>query len=231
MFKEVWRNHKALFIATIAAFITTVGFSAVFFYTGGRNVILFLLQILSGVVFVVLFRKLMEIIKVYRKSALARVSKKALGYLTAGLKFVFQILLKAAGFIGRKVSNVFDRLRPAYGKYRIRRYTDERSAVFNIFNRQGAVTLQKLKWQGDNRQKVRYTFIKFLKRRIREGVPITPSHTPNEIYRQLRLGEEGYALFDIYNKARYKNDIARISDDDVKTAQQCASMFNKKTGR
>lgn len=74
------------------------------------------------------------------------------------------------------------------------------------------------KWadQVTNRQRVRFLFIEFMIKQIRNGFILGRQYTPDELAAQLALDEDEKLLFTSYDEARYAPD-ADISDETVKT--------------
>ena len=80
------------------------------------------------------------------------------------------------------------------------------------------------KWadQTDNRRRVRYLFVEYMIKRIRGGFMYRRQMTPDEMARELPLGEDEKLLFETYDLARYAQD-ADIPDEVVKTLTKVAA--------
>lgn len=101
---------------------------------------------------------------------------------------------------------------------------DEKTFVFDDSDGEKAKKSKKklkneLKWaeQTDNAARVRFLFIDYMIRRIKEGYFMKRTMTPAEIGREIALEEDEKELFRVYDMARYagKNALDEITDAKV----------------
>jgi hypothetical protein len=113
-------------------------------------------------------------------------------------------------FVGKKLAKLTSRFSlPSLRKAnRLTHYHDEKIRIFGGKERD---RLRKLKWRQlkTNRERVRYFYIEFLRKKMKKGVAIPPSATPNELAARL---QENHDLFTLYNEARYDNDTNDLSN-------------------
>jgi len=152
------------------------------------------------------------------------------------LEIIHRILLAIIFIIWHWITKVLDlvgsgksRKGDRRGKLRLRRgrrdgvlflteYEDERSAVQTERAKQDG--LRKMKWRSltSNRERVRFVYIAFLKKQMRlAGSTVNPIDTPNELLVKLQERDKKLddALTNLYNLARYKDDEASITDQDL----------------
>jgi hypothetical protein len=85
-----------------------------------------------------------------------------------------------------------------------------------------------LKWveQTDNAARVRFIFIDYMIRKIREGYFMKRSITPGAISKEIALEDDEKALFAAYSKARYAGQLGRDELTDALVGE--LQMVNKK---
>ena len=111
----------------------------------------------------------------------------------------------------------FSRITPKRQKTkRILFYKDEKQHI-KYEKRFSQGFLRKMKWRQlqSNSERIRFIYISFLKKKIKEGTELNPSETPNEFYNRLLKKNPAQKgdIFVLYNKARYK--AAGIDEKDV----------------
>ena len=136
------------------------------------------------------------------------------------VRFVFNKLIAPIRFVGKKLGKLFgiDRKR-VYGE-------DEKSFVFDLDNanpfRRFQASKNQLKWQQlhSNAEKIRYLYIKYVVKLIKQGYPYKAHRTPTELRRDLNLKDDPERLFLLYDGARYGGDRFPISDEDVQMSMK-----------
>ncbi len=109
---------------------------------------------------------------------------------------------------------------------RYKKIKDERSFVFDPeemgVSRKRRSVKSNVKWKDltENSEKIRFIYIKYIMKLIKSGYKFFPFLTPSEIRDGLELKEESadFALFEMYNGARYSGGSVYISDEQVDTA-------------
>jgi hypothetical protein len=106
-------------------------------------------------------------------------------------------------------------------------FQDERTRV--DFAR-GGNFFRKMKWKAlqNHRERVRFIYISFLRGKIKKGVAVPPSYTPNELAAKFNETDTETSpatdrLFSLYNTARYARAEAVISKEEVEQVLPCAS--------
>jgi hypothetical protein len=130
--------------------------------------------------------------------------------LKKALRKIGGAFLNFFSFVGAKLAKLKDRFSlPSLRKSsRLTHYHDEKIRIFGGKERD---RLRKLKWRQlrTNRERVRFFYIEFLRKKMKKGAVIPPSATPNELAARL---QENHDLFALYNEARYDNDIIDLSN-------------------
>lgn len=218
MLLKIWRENKIIILVLVASFVAVVASSAAFFTTGGDNLLLFIILGVFIVNFVFWLRAFAKILQKYI-SISAKVKKsKAWKALGRAFGFIFDGLAKIANAIQEKSRSVFEKILLNRRGPLLRGYSDERTFVFGGKNSVGS-KLRKMKWRSlnNNRERIRYIYITFLKKQIKAGANVRLSDTPNELYTKLHEKNSGLdnTLFSLYNVARYNNNESSITAEDV----------------
>lgn len=131
-------------------------------------------------------------------------------------------------FIRGPLAKLSERLRKIFGlpdKQRVHG-KDEKSFIFDLentglFRRLHSIKNQ-LRWRDlkTNAEKIRYLYIKFIIKLIKNGFKYKPVMTPEEIKKDLKLAEEPKKLFNLYIGARYSNGLIEITDEDVNISEK-----------
>ncbi len=138
-------------------------------------------------------------------------------------KFLYALRKVASGIakVSKRVLSFFGVRFDRYKKVR-----DERSFVFDpeemgIFRKRRSVK-SSTKWKDltENAEKVRFIYIKYIMKLIKGGYKFFPFLTPTEVRDDLKIEEESndFALFEMYNGARYSGGSVYISDEQVDMA-------------
>jgi hypothetical protein len=219
--KKIWRENKPAVILLFVSFAAAVGSNFAFFATGGNNLFLFFLSIVTTVLFILFLRKFYFILQKYisisekiKKTKIWRAFAKLFGKIYSLIENVMTLFMT----LGERARRILARIIPHRRGPLLRRYNDERSFVLGERGHYGN-RLRKMKWRGlhTNSERIRYIYIKFLKRLIKSGFSVSPVDTPNELYEKLlKLNNDmDNKLFSLYNLARYNHDETGITKDDI----------------
>lgn len=140
-------------------------------------------------------------------------------------KFLYAMRKMASGIssISRKMLSLL-----GINLERFKRGKDERSFIFgddeeDERKRKRHSIKSNSKWRdmNENAEKIRFLYIKYIVKRIKEGYRFRTALTPNEVREDLNFEEEApdIELFDIYNGARYSGGSVFITDEQVEYAQ------------
>ena len=138
-------------------------------------------------------------------------------------KFLFAVRKVASS-----IANVSKKLLSIFGVdlSRYKKRKDERSFIFDrdedgIFRRKHSVK-NTAKWKDltENSDKIRFIYIKYIIKTIKEGYKFRSVLTPNEVCEDLKLEEERpeRSIFEYYNGARYSGGSIYITDEQVESA-------------
>ncbi len=140
-------------------------------------------------------------------------------------KFLYAMRKVATGIskVSRRILRVF-----GINLERYKRHKDEKSFIFdiqdmNIFKKLSSFK-SSVKWRdlNENAEKIRFIYIKYMVKMIKNGYKLPPFLTPFEVREDLALDEEKQAddreLFDLYTGARYSGGSVNITDAQVETA-------------
>ena len=219
-FAEIWRtiNKKRLIAGLVGLVVCGVGLWGSSFFAahnidysneflmlhGDKIRGLCVLMVIVGAVFAIVqfFRMLSPSLK--RKMAL-----KALEIGKRVAKPVVKTLNRVLGFVGISI-----------GKQRLKG-KDEKSFVY-VEKPAKAKKNKKLrneaKWHElpDNAARVRFIFVDYMIRRIKQGYRIKYSQTPDEIGREIAVEDDEKRLFEVYRTARYAGAAANeVIDNDT----------------
>ncbi|MBQ9692075.1 MAG: hypothetical protein IJV70_02860 [Clostridia bacterium] len=141
---------------------------------------------------------------------------------------VLDKFLYAVRKVAANIANVSKKLLSIFGvdlsRYKKRR--DERSFIFDrdedgVFRRKHSVK-NTSKWKDltENADKIRFIYIKYIIKIIKEGYKFRSVLTPNEVCEDLNLEEERpeRSIFEYYNGARYSGGSIYITDEQVESA-------------
>jgi len=215
--KNFWQENKI----TIIAFCITMGAMLVatyfFVVTGGLNFALFIVQIISAISFLYWLRKLATAL-VKRIAIGKRIKNSRLAKL---LMRLVDAVVKMSGKATGKVGGFFSRLIPT-GNPILKLYSDERSLISFRSDNLGS-KLRKMRWRSleDNRQRVRFCYIAYIRKQLKLGARISTADTPNELYNKLSTTDSNpdKNLFDLYNLARY-NENSEITAQQVESVRK-----------
>lgn len=219
-YAEIWRtiNKKRLIAGLVGLVVCGVGLWGSAFFAANRidpsNDFLVLhgdkirglcvIMVIVGAVFAIVqfFRMLSPSLK--RKMAL-----KALEIGKRVAKPVVKTLNRVLGLVGISI-----------GKQRLKG-KDEKSFVY-VEKPAKAKKNKKLrneaKWHElpDNAARVRFIFVDYMIRRIKQGYRIKYSQTPDEIGREIAVEDDEKRLFEVYQTARYAGAAANeVIDNDT----------------
>ena len=201
---------KNTLVVCSISFMLMVLANYIFFATGGRNLGLFVLQIVT---IINLVYQLAKLAKKLAKPIAAKIRKSRLGRLVL---LLFETIAKIGANATGKVKNAFAKFLPNPGPL-LKRYSDERSIISTEKTNLNK-KLRKMRWRSltDNRQRVRFHYIAYIRKELKQGAPISPSDTPTELHEKLTKIDKkpNSDLFNLYNLARY-NENSEISDRDV----------------
>jgi hypothetical protein len=187
-------------------FLAAVGLNAGFFLTGGRSLWIFIPQAATTLWFLYQFYHFLgDVVKTVKKT---RIYKK-----------IKSLFLHIFGEVRKKTARLLSKIPRRKNKLFINAYKEERT--FIIFEKKyNDAHLRKMRWRGltENRARVRYVYITYIARKIKERRPVDVSDTPNELYARFNEHEP---LFPLYNRARYGEEA--VYDDEVTTILSVAS--------
>jgi hypothetical protein len=133
--------------------------------------------------------------------------------------------------LAKRVSKVWEKIRKALGfpdpSQRLKG-RDERSFIFGKKRRDKGTKGQKLEWKDlkDNRERLRFLYVRFIKRQKRKGYHYAVARTPLENGASWRIPkEEGGAFFAAYTDARFADESLVITDDEL---ESYAGLVGKK---
>ena len=151
------------------------------------------------------------------------------GFFHTMLAPVGRMLKKALSVVAKRLQPIVDRIRKALGlpdRQRRAKGRDERSFLFNRGKRDDRKRKEeKLRWKDlrDNRERIRFLYVRFVKKCIKKGYRYTPGHTPLENGASWRLKEEdGSRFFLAYTDARFGDEGRQVSDDEVELFAELA---------
>ncbi len=151
---------------------------------------------------------------------------------------VFDKLLYAMRKMASGISGISKKLFSFFGikLERFKRGRDERSFIFGDEEeaerkRKRHSIKSNSKWRdmNENAEKIRFLYIKYIVKRIKEGYKFRTALTPCEVKEELNFDEEApdIELFDMYNGARYSGGSVFITDEQVEKAQDIVSGKKK----
>ena len=138
-------------------------------------------------------------------------------------KFLFAVRKVASSIakVSKKILGIF-----GVDLSRYKKRKDERSFIFDrdedgVFKRKHSVK-NAAKWRDltDNADKIRFIYIKYIIKTIKEGYKFRAVLTPNEVCYDLKIDDEQpeRSIFDYYNGARYSGGSVYITDEQVESA-------------
>jgi hypothetical protein len=117
------------------------------------------------------------------------------------------------------VAKVLKKVAHALGIDRWGKFGDERDFVFGQrrSSRRHRKLFNPMFWQDqtENSERVRFIFIDFMIRKIKEGYQMRPFKTPNDISQELAHEDNEKLLFSSYVSARYSGGLEPIEDKTV----------------
>lgn len=140
---------------------------------------------------------------------------------------VFESLFKAVKKVTKTITRISTKVLRAIGikpKKRKKRMRDEKSFIFG--DKDARIRQKKvksnLKWREleDNAERVRFVYLKYIAKIIKDGYKHFPFTTPREVRDGLGLEDYtlDYQLFELYNGARYSGGSVHISDAQLENA-------------
>jgi len=205
---------KSLLVIFYASLMAFLGATYIFFAAGGTNLALFVLQVATMVNFLYWLQRL---VKRMATKIVARLKKTRFGRF---FLFISEAIAKITGAVKNKVGGVLARLIPSGGPI-LRRYSDERVSIYAERSNL-TVRLRKMRWRSleDNRQRIRFCYIAYIKKQLKQGARISTADTPNEVFHKLAEAdkEPNDTLFALYNQARY-NENSNITTQEVESVR------------
>ncbi len=153
------------------------------------------------------------------------------GLLRTVMSPVGRAVKRVASAFSKRMNRVLERVRKALGLPDPRtraRGTDERSFLFRTRREGKGQIAEKLQWKElkDNRERLRFLYVRFVKRQAKKGYRYSPSRTPIENGAEWRLSEEdGNAFFGAYTDARFAGDGERVTREEL---ERFADLTGKK---
>lgn len=219
-FGEIWQtiNKKRLIFGLVGMVICGVGLWGSAFFAAhnidpSNDFLVLHGDKIRGIsVLMVIFGAVFAIIEFFRMLSPSLKRKLALKVLEVG-KRVAKPVLKAVnrvlGFVGIQI-----------GKQRLKG-KDEKSFVY-VEKPQKAKKNKKLRNEGkwhelpDNAARVRFIFVDYMIRKIKQGYRMKYHQTPLEIGREIALEADEKQLFEVYQTARYAGKAANeVIDNDL----------------
>lgn len=219
-YAEIWRTiNKKRMIAGLAGLVTCgVGLWGSAFFAAHRidpdNDFLMLHgdKIRGLCVLMVIFGAVFALVQFYRMLSPSLKRKMALKVLEIGkrvAKPVMKALNRVLGLVGISI-----------GKQRLKG-KDEKSFVYTE-KQSKSKKAKKLRNEGkwhelpDNAARVRFIFVDYMIRRIKQGYRMKYHQTPDEIGRELAVEDDEKQLFEVYRTARYAGNAANeVIDNDL----------------
>lgn len=162
------------------------------------------LMVIGGAVFA-----LIEFYRMLSPSLKRKMALKALEIGKRVAKPVLKVVNRVLGFVGISI-----------GKQRLKG-KDEKSFVY-VEKPSKAKKSKKLRNEGkwhelpDNAARVRFIFVDYMIKRIKQGYRMKYHQTPDEIGRELAVEDDEKQLFEVYRTARYAGPAANeVIDDSV----------------
>ena len=162
------------------------------------------LMVIGGAVFA-----LVEFYRMLSPSLKRKMALKALEIGKRVAKPVLKVVNRVLGFVGISI-----------GKQRLKG-KDEKSFVY-VEKPSKAKKSKKLRNEGkwhelpDNAARVRFIFVDYMIKRIKQGYRMKYHQTPDEIGRELAVEDDEKQLFEVYRTARYAGpDANEVIDDSV----------------
>ena len=162
------------------------------------------LMVIGGAVFA-----LVEFYRMLSPSLKRKMALKALEIGKRVAKPVLKVVNRVLGFVGISI-----------GKQRLKG-KDEKSFVY-VEKPSKAKKAKKLRNEGkwhelpDNAARVRFIFVDYMIKRIKQGYRMKYHQTPDEIGRELAVEDDEKQLFEVYRTARYAGPAANeVIDDSV----------------
>lgn len=217
-FAEIWHtiNKRRLIFGLVGLLVCGVGLWGSAYFAAGNidpsNEFLMLHgdKVRGVSVLMVIFGAVFAIIEFFRMLSPALKRKMALKALEIGkrvAKPVLKALNRVLGFVGISI-----------GKQRLKG-KDEKSFVY-VEKPAKAARKKKLRNDGkwhelpDNASRVRFIFVDYMIRKIKQGYRMKHHQTPDEIGRELAVEDDEKQLFEVYRTARYAGSFANEAIDD-----------------
>ncbi len=132
--------------------------------------------------------------------------------------------------LAKRMSNVLAKIRKALGfteESQRMRGRDEKTFLFHR-RKDRTAKAKKLNWKElkDNRERLRFLFVRFVKRQNKKGYRYATAQTPLENGASWRLSEEeGGGFFAAYTDARFADESTAVSDEVL---ERYAELVGKK---
>ena len=139
---------------------------------------------------------------------------------------IFSKIFKAVKKVTKSIKRISTKVLRAMGikPKKKKKLRDEKSFIFG--DADGRVRQKKvksnLKWREleDNAERVRFVYVKYIAKVIKDGYKYFPFNTPREVRDGLNIEDYtlDYQLFELYNGARYSGGSVPISDAQLENA-------------
>ncbi|MBQ4064742.1 MAG: hypothetical protein IJD10_01435 [Clostridia bacterium] len=155
------------------------------------------------------------------------------GFIKTVMTPVGRGLKRAFSAISRRWEAVMERVRKALGlpdPHKRAKGADERTFLFRKKKTAVKRSEEKLQWKDlkDNRERLRFLYILFVKRQAKKGYRYAPCQTPMENGAAWQLKEEeGNAFFQFYTDARFAEEGERVSNVELDRFAELAGRKRK----
>ena len=219
-FLEIWRtiNKTRLILGLVGFAVCFLGLLGTVYFAPSRieptNEFLYMhgdklrgvsvIMVFGGVVF-----GLWEFVRMLSPALKRKLATKALEIGKRVAKPVLKVVNRVLGFVGIQL-----------GRQRLKG-KDEKSFVY-VEKPTKAKKAKKLRNEGkwhelpDNAARVRFIFVDYMIRKIKQGYRMKYSNTPDEIAKDVAVEEDEKLLFEVYKTARYAGNAANeVIDNDL----------------
>ncbi len=148
---------------------------------------------------------------------------------------LFEKLFRAVKKVTKSITRISTKVLRAFGikPKPKKRHRDEKSFIFG--DRDARIRQKKvksnLKWREleDNSERIRFVYVKYIAKAVKEGYKYFPFNTPFEIRNDMKLEYYtfDYKLFELYNGARYSGGSVYISDEQLESALKLIGVRKK----
>lgn len=137
---------------------------------------------------------------------------------------VFEKLFKTVKRVTKTFTRISAKVLKAFGiKPKSKKQRDEKSFIFgDKTERRQKRVKSNAKWREleDNSERIRFVYVKYIAKAIKDGYRYFVFNTPREVRDNLKLEDYtfDYRLFELYNGARYSGGSVYISDEQLESA-------------